>query len=182
MGMPSRSPAADGFLDPLDFLRSEHERQFEFINPYLQLSGDPQTEFVFESTEELISYLTVELALHHRDEEGDLFPILRELCTSSDGIDHILAELDRDHAAENILALHVVMDLKMIAAGNTLENPVRFLSNLRAFAEGQVRHLIWENNIVLPLARRRLGSEHLERMGQNMAARRGKASLLAKDG
>ena len=104
--------------------------------------------------------------------------LLKELCKIEDGIDHILAELDRDHAVENFLARIIVIDLKTIAAGKSLENPVRFILNLRAFAEGQVRHLIWENNIVLPLARERLGPVHLERMGQNIAERRG---MTAKD-
>ena len=178
MAMPARSPSADEFIDALDFLRSEHERQFEFVNGYLQLSHESQIESVFDSTDALISYLTVELGLHHHDEEEDLFPILKELCKIEDGIDHILAELDRDHAVENFLARIIVIDLKTIAAGKSLENPVRFILNLRAFAEGQVRHLIWENNIVLPLARERLGPVHLERMGQNIAERRG---MTAKD-
>ena len=80
MAMPARSPSADEFIDALDFLRSEHERQFEFVNGYLQLSRESQIESVFDSTDALISYLTVELGLHHHDEEEDLFPILKELC------------------------------------------------------------------------------------------------------
>jgi hemerythrin-like domain-containing protein len=39
--------------------------------------------------------------------------------------------------------------------------------------ETQRRHIVWENNIILPLARRRFSVEDMEEIGRDMAARRG---------
>lgn len=76
-----------------------------------------------------------------------------------------------------MLALHIVIDLKVIADRRTLESPMRMFVNVRTLVEAQRRHLAWENGVVLPLAQKRLESGDLEEMGRNMAARRGMAYL-----
>ena len=62
----------------------------------------------------LLAYLTKDLPLHCQDEEEDLFRMLRLRCRPEDGIDAILAELDRDHATEMFLAHSIAVDLKAI--------------------------------------------------------------------
>ena len=63
--------------------------------------------------------------------------------------------------------------MEVIAKGAKLANPVRMLFNARAFAEAQRRHIAWENNVLLPLARKRLTEADLKELGRNMAAMRG---------
>ena len=168
-----RPSTSDQFLDPLQFIRAEHDRQFEMGGRLLELAADQQLRSVIEWADELILFLKTDLPLHHKDEEDDLFPKLRELCSKDESIDQILAELDQDHAVESFLVRNVVIDLKTIVGGETLGQPERLFMDLRVFAEGQRRHLTWENKVVLPLASKRLGHEDLERMGRTMAARRG---------
>ena len=168
--VPSFTP--DQFLRPLDVIRSEHDRQVVVCDRIEKLAIDRQLEPVLEEAEMLLTYLTKDLPLHCKDEEDDLFGMLRRRCRPGDTIDGILAELDRDHATERFLACSIVVDLKPIV-GRTLDDPWRFFDDLRIFAEGQRRHVAWENRAVLPLALKRLCPEDLEEMGRNMTARRG---------
>ena len=84
----------------------------------------------------------------------------------------LLEELDRDHAAEKYLMRLIVIDLDRTLGDKKLESSAFFFDNLGLFARGQQRHLAWENDLVLPLASKRLCSGDLAELGRNMAARR----------
>jgi hemerythrin-like domain-containing protein len=99
--------------------------------------------------------------------------LLEARCEPDDGIDAILAELDQDHAAESFLIRDIAVDLRALMAGQDPETPGRFFNSLSLFAEGQQRHLSWENRVVMPLAGQRLKRHDLDVLGRNMAARRG---------
>lgn len=126
-----------------------------------------------EAVEELLGFLTQDLVLHHQDEEDDLFPTLQRRCRPHDGFEAILAELVRDHATEGFLMRDIVADLQRVVTGQALENTGRFFASLTIFAEGQKRHLAWENEVLLPLAKMRLTQIDLEALGRSMIARRG---------
>ncbi len=111
--------------------------------------------------------------MHTRDEEEDLFPMLRARCLPEDGIAGALAQLSREHALDGDLAGFIRADLEAVAGGHTRSPPLRLSLNARAFAETQRRHIGWENRLVLPLAKKRLTGSDLERLGRAMAARRG---------
>ena len=100
--VPSFTP--DQFLRPLDVIRSEHDRQLVVCDRIENLANDRQLESVLGAAKRLLAYLTKDLPLHCQDEEEDLFRMLRLRCRPEDGIDAILAELDRDHATEMFLA------------------------------------------------------------------------------
>jgi hemerythrin-like domain-containing protein len=163
----------DSFLDPLHIILTEHDRQRRVAEWLWTHSADQRLAPIQEQVATLLAYLTRDLLLHHRDEEDDLFPVLRARCVPTDGIETILAELDRDHAAESFLVRDIAVDLRVVAESRDLEAPARFFTSLRIFAEGQRRHLSWENRVVMPLAGKRLTRQDLETFGRNMAARRG---------
>ena len=173
MTIPASSLTPGKFLSPLDAILLEHDRQRAVADWLLELANNQQLGPVLEEAAALLTFLTHDLLLHHKDEEDDLFPMLRLRCKPEDQIDRILAELDRDHAAESFLTRNIAVDLHVIVDGRNLENPARFLRSLCVFAEGQRKHLSWENKAVLPLASKRLTPEDLGALGRNMAARRG---------
>ncbi len=173
MTIPASSLTPGKLLSPLDAILLEHDRQHAIADWLLALGKSQQLGPVLEKAEALLAFLTVDLLLHHKDEEDDLFPMLRLRCNPEDKLEGILAELDRDHAAESFLIRDIAVDLRVTLNGQDLEGPARFLSGLCIFAEGQQRHLLWENKVVLPLAGKRLTPEDLEVLGRNMAARRG---------
>jgi hemerythrin-like domain-containing protein len=161
------------FLRPLSFLRLEHRRQLEISDWLIEVANNQKLELLFPKAEPLLVFLRDEVPVHHRDEEENLFPMLRRRCRPEDQVETILAELNQDHAVERFLRLHIIMELAVISKGGELESPWRLFSDLLCFAEGQKRHLVWENKVVLPLADRRLIKEDLLTLGCNMALRRG---------
>lgn len=173
MTTASQSFSLDQFSRPLDVIRAEHDRQFLLSARLIELATDCRLGPVIRTTESLLAYLTEDLPLHCKDEEEDLFPLLRRRCLQEDGIESILAELDKDHAAERFLACHLVIDLRSIVIERRSDPPTQLFADLRVFAEGQRRHLSWENRTVLPLAHKRLRREDLVEMGRNMVDRRG---------
>ena len=173
MPLSAKPLQPDSFLDPLHIILTEHDRQRRVAEWLWTHSADQRLAPIQEQVATLLAYLTRDLLLHHRDEEDDLFPVLRARCVPTDGIETILAELDRDHAAESFLVRDIAVDLRVVAESRDLEAPARFFTGLRIFAEGQRRHLSWENRVVMPLAGKRLTRQDLETLGRNMAARRG---------
>lgn len=163
----------DTFLSPLAVFRLEHDHQFATANWLLEVAEIRQLESLRDEVESLLTFLTQDLFFHHKDEEDDLFPMLRFRCEPQDGIDGILAKLDRDHATEHFLVLDIAVDLNVLVDGREMQDPARFFQSLRFFAKGQQRHLSWENQAVLPLADKRLTAKDLDALGRNMAARRG---------
>ena len=129
-------------------------------------------ERLTEDAQALLGFLTEELPLHRRDEEQDMFRLLKPRCRPDDGFDGIVSQLTFEHGADKVLGLHLVMDLRVIAEGKTLETPMRVFGNLCTFAEGQWRHIAWENAVVLPLAHARLTSSDSVELGRKMATRR----------
>jgi hemerythrin-like domain-containing protein len=165
------------FFRPLEAVRRDHNRQLNVSQWILQQANEERIEPFQESVDELLGFFCRNLVLHHEDEEEDLFPMLRERCRPQDSIDAVLAELIRDHASEGFLMRDIVADLHRVVERQDLESPSRFFVSLRLFAEGQQRHITWENDVVLPLARRRLGDIDLEALGSSMVARRKGAHL-----
>jgi hemerythrin-like domain-containing protein len=172
MPLSAKPLQPDSFLDPLHIILTEHDRQRRVAEWLWTHSADQRLAPIQEQVATLIAHLTRDLLLHHRDEEDDLFPVLRARCVPTDGIETILAELDRDHAAESFLVRDIAVDLRVVAESRDLESPARFFTGLRIFAEGQRRHLSWENRVMMPLAGKHLTRQDLEILGRNMAARR----------
>jgi iron-sulfur cluster repair protein YtfE (RIC family) len=162
----------DGFLRPLDVILLEHTRQHEISRWLLVRADDRQLAPLREPGQALLAFLTRDLLLHHKDEEEDLFPLLKTRCEPEDDIEGILTELNRDHATERFLVRDIAVDLRAIIEGKKPEAAARFFESLYIFAEGQQRHLWWENKMVLPLASSRLTHQDIEALGRNMAARR----------
>ncbi len=173
MIMTAASISLIQFRFPLDVIASEHNRQLRLCDRIEDLASNRQFESLVQEATALLAYLTKDLPLHCRDEEEDLFPMLKIACRPDDGVDGILAELERDHAAEMFLGRHVIVDLKAIVRGSPIDSTLRLFGNLSTFCKAQRRHVDWENIVVLPLAQRRLSPTNQEEMGRNMAARRG---------
>ncbi len=172
MPIPEPDLSPDQFLQPLCLIRAEHERQLIIGKELFRLASVRDIDSVIEIGGSLLAFFTEDLLLHHQDEEADLFRILRFICPPKDHIELVLEELERDHAVESYLMRLIVIDLKRVLGGRKLESAPFFFDSLNLFARDHERHLAWENEVVLPLASKRLSSDDLEELGMNMAARR----------
>ena len=59
-----------------------------------------------------------------------------------------------------------------LLAGRAVAKWVLFASSATRFVESQRRHIIWKNNIILPLARRHFMAGDMARIGRDMVTRR----------
>lgn len=166
-------PEAGDFLEPIEFILNEHYRQRRLCDRLDELTADMETSPVAQRADALQTFLTEDLRLHLEDEERDFFPLLRKRCKDEDEVGEILDMLSQEHELDRDLVGFLLDDLKILASGQQLVNPIRFLVNVREFTETQRRHLAWENAMVLPLARRRLNPGDLAELGRSMATRRG---------
>ncbi len=148
-------PDPEQFLRPLALMRLEHKRQRQVCDRLEALAEELSTDQASSEAAAILAILTEELPRHAEDEEADLFPLLEGRCLPDDNIADIVAQLRSEHEFDEDLASFIITDLQVIAKEAKLANPVRMLFNARAFAEAQRRHIGWENNVVLPLARKR---------------------------
>ncbi len=172
MPIPEPDLSPDQLLRPLHLIRVEHERQLIIGKELFRLASVRDIYSVIEVGGSLFAFFTEDLLLHHQDEDADLFRILRLICPPKDHIEPVLDELGRDHAVESYLMRLIVTDLKRVLGGRNLESAAFFFDNLRLFARDHERHIAWENEVVLPLASKRLSLDDLKELGMNMAARR----------
>ncbi len=161
--------------EPVEFLFAEHYRQRALLNHLDWIARDAAGEACMKVARMALDFLRNDLPNHVADEEKDLFPLLRSRCEPDDQIDAIFEVLTTEHAADEILARAVIEGLEIIAGSPVgLVDPALRIP-IRAFVETQRRHLVWENALILPLARKRLTTEDLRELGQRMAARRAPA-------
>ena len=119
-----------------------------------------------------IRFLKTEFAPHIRDEEEDLFPLLRRRAEPEDRLEPLLEQLSQEHAADRIDAQEIIEGLGSLMQ-RTRKVPAALARLLQRFAANERHHLTVENAIILPLARLRLTQEDLVSLGHRMAERRG---------
>lgn len=157
--------------EPLNFIFADHYRQ-RVVCTLLEELADADTLDV-EKVMEVLDFLANDMALHVRDEEEDLFPLLRRRCAPEDEIEAVLSELADEHANDERLGGNVIAALTgLIDAAAPPRTKPEVRQMMRAFARRQRRHLMVENNIVLPIARTRLVDLDLANLTKRMTARR----------
>lgn len=165
------SPAEMARLgSPLDLINEDHYRLRHICAVLDRLSGKPSREPV--DLDHTRGFLRMELTAHIKDEEEDLFPMLRKRCEPDDQVDKTLDRLSKDHAGhlEGAKSCLVILD-RFQSQSPELTTDERDV--LRRFADKKRRHLILENAILLPLARARLLTTDLRQMLEHMQDRRG---------
>jgi hemerythrin-like domain-containing protein len=75
----------------------------------------------------------------------------------------MLSRLEDEHEIDEGLAIEIASALRGLIQGAPLTNAESLGDMLRGFFKSQRRHIAWENDVVLPLARRILPPEDLER-------------------
>lgn len=161
------------FRAPIDYLYAEHFRQQVVCNVLDDIAEDPTRSDAAHQAARVLSYLEHELPQHIADEEKDFLPLLRERCAPADRADRVLRLLSEEHDRDQDLSAVLVSGLRSLAAGKAPPRPEAFVRSATAFAELQRRHLAWEDELILPLARERLTADDLQAIGRRMAARRG---------
>ncbi len=163
--------------EPIEYIFADHYRLRQVIATMDRLLTEglfalPVAEDAGADMAVIRAYLVDELPKHIADEEEDLFPCLERRCHGDGDTKGILATLRQEHTEDFALLPPVTAGLDNLLGGREVTERELFETASARFVETQRRHIIWENNIVLPLARRHLDADDMAVMGRNLAARR----------
>jgi hemerythrin-like domain-containing protein len=167
--------AADSLEPPLDLLAAWHrlgEHQFE---PLRHLARRLPTTAVDgaarKAARAVLSYFDQSIALHHPDEERDLFPALMEAMAGSDPVclREMIAGLTQEHRALASTWRRVRPAFAALVAGTPAAVEAEDADALIVQCERIFRR---EDDELLPMAGRLLSDEARERVGAAMRARR----------
>ncbi len=161
------------FLRPIEFLRSDHERQRSFCERLGALVDDIHQPGRQEIAASLLEFAITDLSWSMEDEEELLAPALMRRCALEEGPKAVVADMLRQHHSAATLAAQTIDGLDRLIAGSLPLRPLDFILSALQLAEILRRHLDWEDGILLPLAVSRLTEEDQKRLGSSMARRRG---------
>jgi hemerythrin-like domain-containing protein len=163
-----------GWDEPLEMLEACHERihaqlaTLERLGPHLETKGcDAEAK---SAAQAVMRYFDTSGAMHHQDEDQDLFPALRDRATGQGRSDITAAidELMREHEAMDAQWKRLRVRLQAVVAGE----PRLDSEEVARFAWLYRRHMDREATAVLPFARYTLDEASRAELGKRMAARR----------
>ena len=169
------SPLAPSFDEPLEMLEACHGRidaqlaTLERLAAHLAQHGcDAEAR---DAARFVMRYFDTSGVQHHRDEDEDLFPLLRrkagELGRAE--VSAVINELEGDHATMDLQWSRLRERLDAIARGADASLAAE---DVERFAWLNRRHIEKEAALVLPFAREALALDERAALGTRMAARR----------
>lgn len=168
----STEPPAAGRLDPIDWIRRDHDRQLEICHQLENVVNSSDGDRVADWAATVLTYLSEELPLHFEDEESDLFPLLLSKPGRSEDLAAVLEQLVSEHDLDSGLIDPVIEQLRLIADGKAPQNRSRFQACVYTLTAELRRHLNWEDRVVLPLADKLLTREDRVELRRKIADRR----------
>ena len=168
------SKPAASFDDPLAMLGACHERieaqlsLLERMVPHLEKKGCD--EDARASARSVLRYFDTSGAMHHQDEDDDLFPLLRARAAKQGRAEIAAAidELEREHETMDAQWKRLRGRLQQVIDGAA----VLVGDEVTRFAWLYRRHMDREGAAVLPFARETLDEAQLAALGERMAERR----------
>ena len=155
--------------DPLDLMLVEHGLHQDLCDLLEEIADSLPNRVDAKKARQAANALKNDLPLHHRIEEEALFPLLVKYADDEDNVDEIVARLNDEHVVDESFAEELVEILETLAQGKSLEDANMFGYMLRGFFENYRRHIMWENSVVLPLARRRFPADGLRKLSSLIA-------------
>ena len=166
------SRRADCLVDLVEGLYTAHYRSRVECDKLLELAHDPYRSRSIALADDAIEFLSHELPGHVAFGLRGFRAALRARCRPSDDVESILERLARNHAEDSEAALDLMADLRRLATGGRLRSACAFKAMAASLARRHREHVVWENCMVMPLARRRLTVEDRIGLGPILAARR----------
>ena len=175
---PFAAPAPT-FDEPLEMLAACHERieaqlaTLEKLVEHVAARGADAP--AREAATQVMRYFDTAGVAHHRDEDEDVFPVLRRLAAERDRpeVSAIINGLEQDHATMEVQWSRVRARLDAIAKGGEAGRSASLSAEeVAPFAWLYRRHMEKESALVLPFAREAIGETERAELGCRMAARR----------
>jgi hemerythrin-like domain-containing protein len=160
----------DGF-EALDLCHRETLRMLKELDALVDRLGDIGADDRARSTAGTIErHFSETVAAHHADEERHLFPAL--WASGDAGTRQVLARLRQDHAWMDVNWRSLQPQLDALARGHCSFDPDLFRDGSRILAALVRDHILLEESLVYPEAKRRLTDRDRAGMNSEMASRR----------
>ena len=166
---------APTFDEPLEMLAACHDRieaqlcTLEKLIEHLVASGCDRA--AQDAASQIMRYFDTAGVEHHRDEDEDMFPLLRQLAADRDRpeVSAVINGLEEDHATMEAQWSRLRARLDAVAAGRDAHLDAE---DVARFAWLYRRHMEKEAALVLPFAREAVSETERAALGERMAARR----------
>lgn len=172
---PGDHAPAVGFDTPLAMLAECHRRiedrcaTLQRLVPHLAARGSDRP--AAEAATAVLRYFDVAAPDHHADEEQDLFPALIESVAGSDAL--CIRELIDGLRAEHTVFEQQWGALRQVLAMVSDGRPARLDGErVEAFVQAYHRHIVREEDALLPMAARLISDAEMARIGESMQRRR----------
>ena len=143
-------------MDAIKMLKDDHSKMKDLLHEYASAGAD-----AFKARQEIADRVFAELDVHTTLEEEIFYPAVR--AKTDDG--------GRAHVAEGIEEHHIVKVLIAELKKLTPEDEV-FTAKFKVLSENVEHHMKEEENELLPDAKKQLGHDGIEVLGEQMDARR----------
>jgi hypothetical protein len=147
--------------DPLGFLELAHREQLDICNLLEEIADSLPQRVDRLKCFAAAGRLRVTVRLHQMDEDEGLFPILREKALIGGPLLASLERLESEHVEDEGLSDDVIEGLELLARGRQPRSIDGLAYMLRAFFDAHRRHIHFENEWVLPVARLHLNDDDL---------------------
>lgn len=170
------------FHQPLELLSDCHRRVESFLRALIlvaeQAHGNELDSRQREALETALRYFREAAPKHTADEEESLFPRMREAdnSTATEVLEKIKA-LEADHqVAHGGHELVEKLGQKWLSSSRlSPDETTRLCDTLHALQAIYERHIAIEDNEIFPVAAKVLNQEALDKVGREMAQRRGQS-------
>jgi hemerythrin-like domain-containing protein len=172
MTTPAHTPT---FGEPLEMLAACHHEIEAQLCALEELAGHIAAKGTDDACRRtaahVMRYFDTAGTAHHRDEEEDVFPLLRRLAAEHHRpeVSAVINDLEGDHASLEAQWARLHERLGAIAAGSEVRLDAEDVAH---FAWLYRRHMGMEAGLVLPFARETIGEIQRAALGSRMAARR----------
>ena len=166
------------FSDPISLLKDSHRAIEYFLEVLLVVSRDigisESTSLDRRAFEVALDHFRDTAPLHTRDEEGSLFPRLREKYSSEiESVLTLLEDLHAEHKSAGRRHKQVDELGRRWLASDLSSDEEHLLKDLIAgLASTYIEHIAVEERAIFPLTAKVLSASELKAIGQEMASRR----------
>lgn len=170
---------APGFDQPIAVLKHCHDRircqigTMQRLVAHLQKHG--ANVEAQQAATAVLRYFVQAAPNHHADEEIDLLPVLQATAAGddADALQRLLPEILQEHQQMDQLWKALEPALTAIAAGECVALPDPALGR---FADMYLAHMVKEETVIAPMAKRILNPAQIAQLGDAMRVRRGIAA------
>jgi len=143
-------------MDAIKMIKDDHHRMKDLLHEFADAGSD-----AFKVKQQIADQVFAELEAHMTLEEEIFYPAVKAK-TDDEGKSHVAEGAEEHHVAKILIA-----ELKML----TPEDEA-FAAKFKVLAENVEHHMQEEEDELLPDAKKKLGHDGIEVLGEQMASRR----------